>query len=87
MKKLKDIITRENIVDMAWKAEGLDKILESQGQRVELRDLLKAYDIALLPPNHGANPGNDEIVEAYRTMKFLTDSYNHDSGKRKFNSL
>ena len=82
-------ITREKVTDMAWKAEGLDKLLESQGQRVDLRDINKAYNIALLPPHPGINPAKvqKEIEWAYKILDTLTQCYKYDSGKRRFNSI
>ena len=82
-------ITRENVVDMAWKAEGLSKVLENQGQRVDLRDIHKAYDLALFPPCRGTDSVEvqREIEWAYRIMDALTKCYRYDSGKRRFNSI
>jgi len=78
------VITTENVIDMAWKAEGLDRVLEEKGQRVDLRDLRRAYDFVPLSPE---TPLDGGAVWAFRKMEQLTRSYKHDSGKRKFNSI
>ena len=83
-------ITREQVVDMAWKTEGLVKKLTGQKDPRAIQ-LEKAQFIALWEPVLAGigdipaeQPTNEQYQEAYLQMDALAREFNYDSSNRKY---
>ncbi len=72
-------ITREEVVNMAWKAEGLDGFIRRIGPRKEIWHLDKAYELALIPPVVGKSSVDEqrEIEWSYHIMGSLIKKYKY----------
>jgi hypothetical protein len=86
-------ITKENAVDMAWKTEGLEKILEKNGDP-RSKSLGQAQIVAMWDPVLVGIPGislnqpnQEELEYAYQLMDNLATEFKYDSGNRKYDSI
>ncbi len=83
-KAIKSRITAENVIDMAWKTEGLPRLMKSKGD--ERASLLEAIQAEALM-GFGGSPDQDRINSHYQFMEVLAAEYNFDSGSRKYDSI
>jgi len=79
-------VTKENVIDMAWKTEGLPELMKGRGDTlaVKLEDLqLEAF----LDLGMEENPDPARLEKVYKAMEIMADKYNFDSGRRKYDSI
>jgi len=90
MTSLKEMVLKQ-VIDMAWKTEGLGKVLKQKGdfraEQFEKAQMIALWDsvlISLMPKISSERPNQKEYLEAYKIMKDLSEEFNYDSGKRKY---
>lgn len=70
-------------VDVAWRSEGLDKVMQQKGDRREF--FVTIYTMTIFTETMPGKTADEGVLsESSKALEALCDEYDYDSGKRRF---
>ncbi len=82
---IKSQVTREQVVDMAWKTEGLVRLMRNKGDERAVLLEIAQLDVLLSSETDSLKQG--QINKHYQLMEVLATEYKFDSGNRIYDVI